>query len=248
MKQESRKPAVLFLSLPILAWAFFDFANTIFSANIVTLFFPQYITEIIGTDERLEQISSTVIAYANAGSALLLILFSPLFGVLMDRSGKRKKYIIIFTLLTVAASILMGLFGGMNTGTILGIPNGLFLTIMLFVFAKFTYGSGNVFYDGMLSSLGNKKEVPLISGFGVSLGYLGTLFGIFSVLLIVGDSGIHNAFWLSGILFLIFALPLFLINKDPAQKVKPKQNFLKGYKDIYHTLKKRENILLSSFL
>lgn len=237
MKQESRKPAVLFLSLPILAWAFFDFANTIFSANIVTLFFPQYITEIIGTDERLEQISSTVIAYANAGSALLLILFSPLFGVLMDRSGKRKKYIIIFTLLTVAASILMGLFGGMNTGTILGIPNGLFLTIMLFVFAKFTYGSGNVFYDGMLSSLGNKKEVPLISGFGVSLGYLGTLFGIFSVLLIVGDSGIHNAFWLSGILFLIFALPLFLINKDPAQKVKPKQNFLKGYKDIYHTFK-----------
>src|SRR5699024_11660887 len=92
-------------------------------------------------------------------------------------------------------------------------------------------------YDGMLSSLGNKKEVPLISGFGVSLGYLGTLFGIFSVLLIVGDSGIHNAFWLSGILFLIFALPLFLINKDPAQKVKPKQNFLKGYKDIYHTFK-----------
>ena len=237
MHNENRKPAVLFLSLPILAWALFDFANTIFSANIVTLFFPQYITEIIGTNAQLEQISSTVIAYANAASALFLILFSPLFGVLMDRSGKRKKYIIIFTLLTVVASILMGLFGGMNTGTIFGIPNGLLLTILLFVFAKFTYSSGNVFYDGMLSSLGSKKEVPLISGFGVALGYLGTLFGIFSVLMIIGDSGIHNAFWLSGILFLLFALPLFFINKDPVQKAKPKQPFLKGYKDVYQTFK-----------
>lgn len=155
----------------------------------------------------------------------------------MDKSGKRKKYIIIFTLLTVGASILMGVFGGLNTGTIFGIPNGLLLTILLFVFAKFTYSSGNVFYDGMLSSLGSKKEVPLISGFGVALGYLGTLFGIFSVLIIVGDSGIHNAFWLSGILFLLFSLPLFFINKDPVQKPKPKQPFLKGYKDVYHTFK-----------
>lgn len=237
MNNENRKPAVLYLSLPILAWALFDFANTIFSANIVTLFFPQYITEIIGTNARLEQISSTVIAYANAASALFLILFSPLFGVLMDRSGKRKKYIIIFTLLTVAASIMMGVFGGLNTETIFGIPNGLLLTILLFVFAKFTYSSGNVFYDGMLSSLGSKKEVPLISGFGVALGYLGTLFGIFSVLIIVGDSGIHNAFWLSGILFLLFALPLFFINKEPVHQSKPKQQFLKGYKDVYQTFK-----------
>lgn len=95
MTDKSRKPLALFLSLPVLAWALYDFSNTIFSANIVTLFFPQYITEIIGTDARLEQISSTIIAYANAFSAILLIIFSPLFGVLMDRTGKKVKYIII---------------------------------------------------------------------------------------------------------------------------------------------------------
>ena len=54
MTDKSRKPLALFLSLPVLAWALYDFSNTIFSANIVTLFFPQYITEIIGTDARLE--------------------------------------------------------------------------------------------------------------------------------------------------------------------------------------------------
>ena len=140
MTDKSRKPLALFLSLPVLAWALYDFSNTIFSANIVTLFFPQYITEIIGTDARLEQISSTIIAYANAFSAILLIIFSPLFGVLMDRTGKKVKYIIIFTVLTVILSIGMGIFGGVNSSTIFGIPNGLFVTILFFVFAKFTYG------------------------------------------------------------------------------------------------------------
>lgn len=237
MKEQSRSPIQLYLTLPILAWALFDFANTIFSANIVTLFFPQYITEMVGTDPRLEQIASTIIAYANAVSAMLLILFSPLYGVTMDRTGRRKKYVMVFTLMCVAATIMMGIFGGTDSETWLGLPNGLILTIILFVFAKFCFSSGNVFYDGMLSGLGNRREIPLISGFGVALGYLGTLFGIFSVILLIGDAPTHHTFWLSGILFLIFALPIFFINKDRRVPPKPKQPFIKGYRDIYRTFK-----------
>ena len=80
--------------------------------------------------------------------------------------------------------------------------------------------------------------MPLISGFGVALGYLGTLVGIFSVLIIVGDAPIHNAFWLSGILFLLFSLPLFFVNKDRVKKqAKTKASFLTGYKEIYQSFK-----------
>jgi len=237
LKDQSRSPIQLYLTLPILAWALFDFANTIFSANIVTLFFPQYITETVGTDPRLEQIASTIIAYANTVSAVLLISFSPLYGVTMDRTGRRKKYVMIFTLLCVAATVMMGIFGGMDSGTWFRLPNGLVLTIILFVFAKFCFSSGNVFYDGMLSGLGTKREIPLISGFGVALGYLGTLFGIFAVILIIGDAPTYHTFWVSGILFLIFALPIFVVNKDRKNPPKPKQPFLKGYKDIYHTFR-----------
>lgn len=235
MKETVRRPMELYLTLPILAFALYDFANTIFSANIVTLFFPQYITEMVGTNPRLEQIASTVIAYANAVAAILLIAFAPLYGVMMDRTGRRRRYVILFTLLCVTASVGMGIFGGMDTTRWFGLPNGLVLTILFFVAAKFAFNSGNVFYDAMLSSLGNKKEIPLISGYGVALGYMGTLFGIFSVLLIIGDGAVHHTFWLSGLLFLIFALPLFLINRDPPRAQKPKQAFLKGYRDIYRT-------------
>ena len=98
MTDKSRKPLALFLSLPVLAWALYDFSNTIFSANIVTLFFPQYITEIIGTDARLEQISInwhtlTLFSY-------FTYYFSPVW-CFNDRTGKKVKYIIIFTVLTV---------------------------------------------------------------------------------------------------------------------------------------------------
>ncbi|WP_031548323.1 MFS transporter [Salinicoccus luteus] len=235
MKETVRRPMELYLTLPILAFALYDFANTIFSANIVTLFFPQYVTETVGTNPRLEQIASTVIAYANAVAAILLIAFAPLYGVTMDRTGRRKRYVILFTLLCITAAVGMGIFGGMDTGEWFGLPNGFVLAILFFVIAKFAFNSGNVFYDAMLSGLGNKKEIPLISGYGVALGYLGTLFGIFSVLLIIGDRAVHHTFWLSGILFLIFALPLFFINRDPPAEQKPKQPFLKGYRDVYGT-------------
>ncbi|MCG1008574.1 MFS transporter [Salinicoccus sp. ID82-1] len=237
MNQTARRPLELYLTLPILAFAFYDFANTIFSANIVTLFFPQYITETVGTNPRLEQIASTIIAYANALAAVLLVAFAPLYGVTMDRTGRRKKYVVIFTLLCVSAAIGMGIFGGMDTARWFGLPNGFVLAVLLFVFAKFAFNSGNVFYDAMLSGLGNKKEIPLISGYGVALGYMGTLFGIFSVLLLIGDRAVHHTFWLSGVLFLIFSLPLFFINKDQPQQTKPRQQFLKGYKDIYQTFR-----------
>ena len=106
----------LYFSLPILSWAFYDFANTIFSSNINTIFFPFFLQEQIGENAVLDQIASTFISYANAIASLFLVLFSPLFGVMIDRTGKMKKYIIIFTLISVVCTFLMGVFGGTVVG------------------------------------------------------------------------------------------------------------------------------------
>ncbi|MEI2470547.1 MFS transporter, partial [Peribacillus frigoritolerans] len=97
----------LYFSLPILSWAFYDFANTIFSSNINTIFFPFFLQEQIGENAVLDQIASTFISYANAIASLFLVLFSPLFGVMIDRTGKMKKYIMIFTLISVVCTFLM---------------------------------------------------------------------------------------------------------------------------------------------
>ncbi|MFP3381727.1 MFS transporter, partial [Bacillus sp. SIMBA_069] len=76
----------------------------------------------------------------------------PLFGVMIDRTGKMKKYIMIFTLISVASTFLMGIFGGISfDGKFLGIPISLAIVILLFVIAKFFYHSSLVFYDTMMS-------------------------------------------------------------------------------------------------
>ncbi|MGZ9816325.1 MFS transporter [Peribacillus simplex] len=231
----------LYFSLPILSWAFYDFANTIFSSNINTIFFPFFLQEQIGENAVLDQIASTFISYANAIASMFLVLFSPLFGVMIDRTRKMKKYIIIFTLISVVCTFLMGVFGGAPfDGKLLGIPISLAIVILLFVIAKFFYHSSLVFYDTMMSDLGTKQQLPLISGFGVAVGYLGTLVGL-SIYPFISKGSSHEAFIPTAILFLVFSLPLFFFLKESPKQQKAKQPFLSGYKEIKSTFKEMQS-------
>lgn len=228
----------LFFSLPILSWALYDFANTIFSSNINTIFFPLFLEHTVGGDAIKNQIASTFISYANAVASFFLVIFSPLFGTTIDRTGKKKIWIIWFTLITVAGTLSMGLFAYYQVpGQWFNLPISLVLVIISFVIAKFFYHSSLVFYDTMISDLAPRSQIPLISGFGVAVGYIGTLLGL-GVYPFVGDDGYHIAFLLTGALFLVFALPLFFFSKEKRDVKKVETgSFLSGYKDIADTFK-----------
>ncbi|ALC80879.1 MULTISPECIES: MFS transporter [Bacillus] len=230
----------LFLTLPILSWALYDLANTIFSSNMVTIFFPFYLQEAVGDSERMNQIASTFISYANAASSLLLVIFTPLFGVLIDRTGKKKRYITWFTLICVFCTLLMGLIAGAGiSGTVNGLSLSLLLVILLFVIASFFYSSGLVFYDTILADLGTKETIPVISGFGIAVGYVGTIVGL-SVYPFVGED-FHRAFIPTALLFLLFSLPLMIGYKEAPFAGRgneaEKKSFFSGYKEIIETVK-----------
>ncbi|OQP03423.1 MFS transporter [Geobacillus sp. 44B] len=236
--ETKRRPGwKLYVSLPMLSWALYDFANTIFSSNVNTIFFPLYVSETVGKSESLNQIASTFISYANALASFFLVVFSPLYGTWIDRTGRRKKWLGIFTALSVVATLLMGVAGYSNRAdSMFGLPASFVITVLLFVAAKFFYHSSLVFYDSMISSLGNKQEIPLISGFGVAVGYVGTLVGL-AVYPFVGEKDYYRAFIPSALLFLLFSLPLFFFVKEEAALLKRKAGFFAGYRDIYATLK-----------
>ncbi|CAH0345824.1 MFS transporter [Bacillus sp. CECT 9360] len=227
----------LFLSMPVLSWALYDFANTIFSSNINTIFFPFYLQEVVGGNEVLDQIASTFISYANAIASLFLVIFTPLFGVMIDRTGKKKKYIMIFTVIAVLGTLFMGVFGGLKLdGEVFGVPMSLALVIILFIIAKFFYHSSLVFYDAMITDIGKKEDLPLISGFGVAVGYIGTLVGL-TIYPFVGENGSHQAFIPTALLFLAFSLPLFLFLKEKQTVQSERMPFFSGYKEILQTFK-----------
>ncbi|MEC1535754.1 MFS transporter [Bacillus sonorensis] len=237
-KQTPKKGLKLFLTLPIISWALYDFANTIFSSNIVTIFFPFYLQETVGENASMNQVASTFISYSNAAASFLLVIFTPLFGVMIDRTGRKKKYIGLFTMICVACTVFMGLLAGVSfEQKVYGLPLSLILVIIMFVTAKFFYHSSLVFYDPILADLGTKEEIPLISGFGTAVGYIGTLAGL-TVYLMVGNHDFHKAFIPSALLFLIFSLPYLIFTKERRRpEPKEKKSFFSGYREIVQTFK-----------
>lgn len=195
--------------------------------------------ETLGTNAEKQQLASTFISYANALASLFLVIFSPLFGVWIDQTGYKKKMIVWFASFSIFFTFLMGIFGGIDfEQSIAGIPLSLFLVVISFVIAKFFYNSSLVFYDAMMPDLGKSEEMPLISGFGVAIGYLGTIMGLV-VYVLVSDGDYYKAFIPTAILYLVFSLPLFFVNKD---RIIPKSerttvHFLKGHKEIMTTFK-----------
>ena len=81
----------LYWSMPILAWALCDFANTIFSSNIITIFFPFYLRETIHDSKTKDQIAGTFVTYTNALSSFFLMLLSPLYGLWIDRTSRNVR-------------------------------------------------------------------------------------------------------------------------------------------------------------
>src|SRR5690606_12461098 len=68
------------------SWALYDFANTIFSMNIATLYFAVWLVSDLGA-------SNTMVAIGN-GVASLLVMFSiPVFGAISDVTRRRKPWV-----------------------------------------------------------------------------------------------------------------------------------------------------------
>jgi MFS transporter, UMF1 family len=225
------------LSLPILSWALYDFANTIFSSNITTVFFPFYVTDTIGNTEEMQQLGNTLIAYANALASFFLVIFSPLFGVWIDQTGRKQRYIVRFAVVSIISTILMGVFAGWGLDRLLfGLPIPFIATVLVFVLAKFFYNSSLVFYDAKISDLVPRERLSTLSGFGVAVGYIGTLVGLLVYFLM--DFGYEYVFLATAGLYLIFTLPLvfFLKDKQPKQK-NARVSIWKGYKEIITTFK-----------
>lgn len=66
-------------------------------------------------------------------------------------------------------------------------------TVLMFVLAKFFYNSSLIFYDAKISDLVPRDRLSILSGFGVAVGYMGTLAGLMVYFLL--DDGYEYVFW-----------------------------------------------------
>ena len=208
MKQTSSR-------LAIFSWSLYDFANTIFSMNVISLYFALWVTVDHGGQDILYSTTLSI-------SMLAVAISIPIFGTLSDTTGKRKFPLIGLTLLCVFCTGLIGTTDHLWTG------------LILFMIANYGYQSALVFYNGMLPSISQDNHVGLISGYGVALGYLGSIVGMLMVKGYVDSDGRSAAFLPTAGLLLFFSLPCFLFVKDSESKVTSSQI---NFKEALDTLK-----------
>jgi len=214
------------------SWALYDFANTIFSMNIVSLYFVLWLT----VDKNCPELYYSL---ALASSVFLAALTMPLLGELSDILKRRVPFLISFTLGCIFFTALLGL------------TNSVIFALTLFFLANLCYQLAIVVYNSLLVQVSKPKNLGKTSGLGVSLGYLGTIVGLHLVRPFLESRGIQATFIPTAILFLLFATPAFIFLKDqphpriPRVQLQVNSIFARLVKNISQI---RQNKPLSKFL
>lgn len=176
---------------PVISWAFYDFANTIFSFAVITRYFNEWVIEDRAAPDWYVGAMGFVVGF------FLLLTMVPL-GAIADRYGRRKPFLIGFTLLSVVMTALIA-----TTDTVLA-------SLVVAGLAIYGFQSALAHYDPLLATVAPEPVRGRVSGFGVGLGYLGALAGAGTLLLVVGEGDKQAAFVPTAAMYLLFALPCFL--------------------------------------
>ncbi len=217
----------------IVGWSLYDFANTIYSMNIVSLYLKRYIVEDLGHPDHYFDLPFSF-------SMLVAALLLPALGAMSDRQTKKKIFLFLFTLTCCSAVGLMAFVPG----------TAIFAIMILFAIANFAYEAGQPFYNALLYSVASGKKARLVSGVGVAWGYVGSVVGMLLVMPFVTGSffGIETflhpgggktaAFLPTAVLFLIFAIPIFLwVRERPARQTSA-ATVRDSYRDVWSALRK----------
>ena len=236
------------------SWCMYDWANSVYNLVINTSIFPIYYTAVTANEANddqvvffgYEMVNSVLYSYAISISYLLSAMMLPLLSGIADYTGKKKKYLKIFTTLGSIACMSMFFFTSDN----------LEWGIICVVLASLGYSSGLVFYDAYLPEIAPAHMTDRISGRGYSFGYAGSaILLIISLVLIMKfewfgfpDSGTatRTVFLLVGVWWIGFAqipfknLPSNVFNRKPTGRV-----LVNGYlelKKVFFELKGQPNI------
>lgn len=228
----------------VLSWALYDFANTIYSMNILSLYFASWLVIDLGYQD-------IQYSYAFSSSMLLAAILMPALGWFSDRRGGMiaQKRLFLLGVFTTGAILSVVLFAVL--------PESLIAVILiLFALSNFFYEGGIVFYNALLDSVSKPANAGTVSGFGVALGYVGSIAGMILVLPFVtggvfgydipgmDGGGKSAAFLPTALLFAVFAIPVFIFVREkrvepPVERSVPRGLFT-AYREIWRSLKATE--------
>jgi UMF1 family MFS transporter len=219
----------------IFVWTLFDFANTSYSIVVVTFLFAVYFKQTITSGKPVGDFYWSI---GTSVSMLITAIISPILGAIADYSAGKKRFLLFFTLLCIISTAMLFF---MNQGDVVK-------ALILFIIANVGFEAGLVFYDSFLPEITSPKNYGRVSGYGFAMGYLGSLTTLAVVFPFINQNMIKETFPVSALIFLLFAIPIFIFLKDNRKEVIRDKSYLKiGLDRVLNTvthLKNYKNLAL----
>jgi UMF1 family MFS transporter len=208
----------------VFVWTLFDFANTSFSIVVVTFLFAVYFKQVVASGEPIGDLYWSI---GTSLSMLVTAIISPVLGAIADYSAGKKRFLLFFTLTSIAATSLLYFTG----------EGDIFFAVVVFIIANIGFEAGLVFYDAFLPEITEPKNYGRVSGYGFAMGYVGSLATLAIAFPFIQQEMIKETFPISALFFLIFAIPIFIFLKDTRKNVARTESYFKiGFSRVYDTL------------
>jgi len=210
----------------ILSWTLFDFANSSYSAVIAAVVFPVYYTQhIVGNEAGLGDLWwGRAISFSMA----MVALSSPFLGGIADFGGLRKRFLLVYTVLAVAA---IAAFSLLEQGMIL---EGFALAAI----ANLGMEGGLVFYNSFLPRIAPPEYQGRVSAWGFGVGYAGSILSLLMALPLVKAGQFESTWLMVACFFALFSLPAFLyLPPDEKGQVSVAEAGLRGLRYTWNNLK-----------
>lgn len=167
------------------AWAFYDWANSVYPLVISTAVFPIYYSSMASSFANIEGKivflgalwnPTTLYDYSLAFSFLIVAFISPILSGIADYTGDKLKFLKRFCLLGSISVISLFFFKGEST---------LWIALLCTVFASIGFWGSIVFYNAYLPEVAYPEQQDAVSAKGFIYGYVGSvLLLIFSLVLV----------------------------------------------------------------
>lgn len=243
------------------AWAFYDWANSVYPLVITSTIFPIYYLSVTSSGNSdlvnflgFKVVNSALYTYAISFSYLIIAIISPILSGIADSKGNKKTFMKLFCYFGAFSCSSMYLFD----------IDTLWLGIAAMILASIGFSGSMIFYNAYLPEITVPSKYDIVSAQGFMMGYIGSsLLLIFNLSMILYPEiyGITDkslpakiSFLLTGIWWFGFAqitfyyLPNTTFDKNWNIKV-----LLNGYaelKKVWINLKQEKNLnkfLLSFF-
>lgn len=210
----------------IVSWTLFDFANSSYSAVIASVVFPvYYVNTIVGNDAGLGDLWW---GRAISISMAIVALSSPFLGGIADYGGLRKRFLFLYTALSVVA---IASLPTLNKGMILE-------GFALIVIANIGMEGGLVFYNSFLPRIASQEYQGRVSAWGFGVGYAGSIISLLCALPLVKAGKFEAAWLIVAVFFALFSMPAFLfLPKDIKGELSIFHAGIRGFKYTLKTLK-----------